>query len=750
MDTHQNAKQNSNEPSVNDLASILDLDQKDAVTSQYSTDTDFDDQIIDVESISDDEIFNTEFNPERNRTRFSLQRNGFAKTAVVVGGTLAIIGGGVMVFQGQLPKGQVAEEIKKKDPATEKVETAQLAATKAQQSESETKAELALSKQRDSLAQANNNKSNDPGKVVTPSSAVDSSSKEVVNVGPVVSPALKTSVVKSAPSVVTENSRQTRLAPIVAQSIPRNNPAAIETVPTRKAQAVSIARSAPRVASNTKQTTAAPVYAARLESTPVVAKPEVARSNNTGSSFQPIAKVDNTSKNRPDNKPRESLRAALPTSEQPDQVAINTAEERRIQAVRPPGVSENSAPNVAREVAINNSAPARVENPSVSYFQPSNNPGSGNIAINNLPSVTSLFQKTANQAAAPIAQVVSDIDKLRAPAALADVKSVPITQVAVDANKLKTSPSAALDIAKSGVAPQVPTSSATMAAAKNTEPVLQSAGWARNAFGNGRILIASAPGSKISLANTPQYTPGQDKSNGKEQGVRNFNPSLNIPTKASETKPLLASSILTGTSVKSSTLTPILWGGNGTSNARFVLKLDEPMLANNQQVVLPAGTQLIAMAKPDNSNVGIAEVEIVSVVVEGQEYATPAGALIVRDDQNGLLVGEDYFKREEKIAGRDPFVALGGALSTVGQIMNRPVSTYNSTNTGIGSSNTNVVTNREPSIMGAVLEGAFKDLPSIWSQRNQQALTELANQPKIYQIPKGRSVRVFVNQPINF
>jgi hypothetical protein len=116
MDTHQHDQRPSTEPSVQDLASIMDLelDAQDPAansyhTEQFDTDNEFaSHNVIDVDSIEDEEVFFDEFDPEKNRTRISLQSSGFAKAAVIVGGTLAVIGGGAMFFQSQLPKEQVA------------------------------------------------------------------------------------------------------------------------------------------------------------------------------------------------------------------------------------------------------------------------------------------------------------------------------------------------------------------------------------------------------------------------------------------------------------------------------------------------------------------------------------------------------------------------------------------------------------------------------------------------------------------
>jgi hypothetical protein len=229
---------------------------------------------------------------------------------------------------------------------------------------------------------------------------------------------------------------------------------------------------------------------------------------------------------------------------------------------------------------------------------------------------------------------------------------------------------------------------------------------------------------------------------GDKESLTAKNNALEIPT--------AIRTLLVGTSAKGSAVTPVLWGGGANSTARFLLKLDEPMLDGNNREAFPAGTQFVVTAKPANANLGLAELEVVSVIIKGMEFAPPAGSIAIRDEQGGLLIGEDYFKRDQQIANRDLMSVFTGALSGVGRILNQPASSVSSSFNGTTTTTTNMVTNPEPNILGAVLEGGFKDLSAVWSQRNQQAIQELASKPNVYQIPSGRAVRVFVNQSMTF
>jgi hypothetical protein len=249
---------------------------------------------------------------------------------------------------------------------------------------------------------------------------------------------------------------------------------------------------------------------------------------------------------------------------------------------------------------------------------------------------------------------------------------------------------------------------------------------ARPAFTNSQEMMQGAPALK----------------SGEKDQLAAKSSSIELPN------PIRA--LLVGTSAKGSAVTPVLWGGGANSSARFLLKLDEPMLDGNNREAFPAGTQFVVTAKPAHANIGLAELEVISVIIKGMEFAPPAGSIAIRDEQGGLLMGEDYFKRDEQIANRDMMSVFTGALSGVGRILNQPVSTVASSFNGTTANTTNIIANREPNILGAVLEGGFKDLSAVWSQRNQQAIQELASKPNVYQIPSGRTVRVFVNQSMTF
>jgi Bacterial conjugation TrbI-like protein len=305
-----------------------------------------------------------------------------------------------------------------------------------------------------------------------------------------------------------------------------------------------------------------------------------------------------------------------------------------------------------------------------------------------------------------------------------------------------------INLARTSTAPATTTVTANASASglsqaiqtyQRLQPVGQVAS-ADDANQNSRALLSSRPA--FAYTQSVAATGGVDS-----RGLVATRTNLPVENNNLPANSSIAKSILVGTSAKASTVTPILWNAGGNSGAKFIIKLDEPILDNAGQVALPAGTQLVAIARASSTSAEMADLEVVGVVVQGEEFAPPAGMLTIRNDQNGLIVGQDYFQRGNQIAGRDSMIFVTDALGTVGRVLNQPTSTF--TSTGLNGTVTSS-TNGQPNIVGAVLEGGFRNLPTTWSQRNQQAIQEIASKPNVYQLPKGSNVRVFVNQTLNF
>jgi Bacterial conjugation TrbI-like protein len=635
QDNQQNPPEPENAASLQDFAKLMGLSSADLVSDEHraaSASQEHPEVVATNSDVEHDVFDDEEFNPEKNRTKVSLQNSGVAKAAVVGGASLAVILGGTMLFQSQLPKEQVAQAPKKKDkdPVDEKVANTQAALNKAQQSESETKAQLALAKQKDSLAQAQQ-----PGGA----KPADQSKSNAHNgaIEPKVDPPaeVKVAVAKTAestPIVVT---------PVAKTSRTNNNVAAAPV-------AAPIVQLAAREVTRSARNQSAPLLAAAQPPVNLfgVTKSAVTtQKSDQKPTMKPLAAPGLGSPLASNSSTRPSATAALPKT-----VDMN-AELQQLAAAGRYGMVTTGT----ETPAVNNSPSSTARNTT---------PTNG-VLNSNLPPLSQYFQRyaTAETGASPVAN-------------------------------------------------------------------------SSNSF----------TGARTAFANSQEIMRGGNKSDGKEESAAKENV---VNSNVGET-PALIRTLLVGTSAKGSAVTPVLWGGGANSTAKFLLKLDEPMLDGNNRVAFPADTQFVVTAKPASTNIGLAELEVVSVIIKGMEFAPPNGSIVIRNDQGGLLIGEDYFRRDEQIANRDFNTVLAGALGNVGRILNQPISSYSSTVAAGIPSNTNVVTNRDPNILGAVLEGGFRDISTVWSQRNQQEIQALASKPNVYQIPKGRGVRVFINQSMTF
>jgi Bacterial conjugation TrbI-like protein len=642
-----------------------------------------------------DIINEAEFNPEKNRTKVSFQHNGMAKALLVSGAGLAVIVGGMSFFQGQLPKQQVAQVVKKKDPADDKVTTAQAAVTKAQQSESETKAQLALAKQKDSLEQAqqpDQTKSNQSETAAVAKASLDTAPPIVVvprttasnltpvNVAPVATPF--STVAKSR-----------SIAPDPTTAKPRTISPVQSVAPAQSLTSAPIARLVPQPSPTNKRQ-------------PATQEIQIAANKSSLKSLKPIASP--------------GLGTPIITYGTPDSKTKNInsqpsdpyAELQQLAAVGRFG-TVTSGVEVAPPPSLNPGSNLRNNVPTAPV---------GLALSSSLPPLSQYFQNFTGQESEANANNQNNSTESRG------ARTAFANQRAISGNKSVDKEPAKEAVIAQNIPAAIPeTNSKDKELAAENSP---------------KLTAASALTAFVAKNQEPVNSNPIDSDTQKPLAPTS-------PIKVAEA-PLMIRTLLVGTSAKGSTLTPVLWGAGTSNAAKFLLKLDEPMLDGNNKEAFPAGTQFVVTAKPSSNTIGLAELEVVSTIIKGMEFAAPGGSIVIRDDQGGLLIGEDYFKRNENIASRDMWSVFTGALGNVGRILNQPTSTVSSSINGGILNNSSVVSNRDPNIFGAVLEGGFRDLSSVLSQRNQQAIQELAGRPNVYQIPKGRGVRVFVNQSMTF
>jgi hypothetical protein len=178
---------------------------------------------ISPEDEDDEEEEDEKRDPEKNRVRTSFSNNGFAKAAVVTGGSLTVIAAVVFFYTGvagrfsdKPPEIQAAEQQQEEDPEDQRF-------ADLQQSESQARAELALQRQQEQLAEVN---------------AQEAEAEK--NPNPQASP--------SAPSAQTPGAKPATTTTTSAQSSPPPRPARQSRVVDRSPPRPSVAARPPRPA----------------------------------------------------------------------------------------------------------------------------------------------------------------------------------------------------------------------------------------------------------------------------------------------------------------------------------------------------------------------------------------------------------------------------------------------------------------------------------------------------------------------
>jgi hypothetical protein len=204
-----------------------------------------------------------------------------------------------------------------------------------------------------------------------------------------------------------------------------------------------------------------------------------------------------------------------------------------------------------------------------------------------------------------------------------------------------------------------------------------------------------------------------------------------------------------GTSAKAVTLMPIIYG-NKVQNVvpKYEIALVEPMIDKTSKVGFPVGTRFIVTPSGAASDIGEIQLDVISVKLPtSQEFTPPVGSIVVRAENGGLLLGEDYFNRGSQIAGRNFNRVILGGLATVGSNANRPTVSISTIFGGAGNATTN---NAEPNFWLSLLEGSAKEGLSIATEENQAAIKEALAAPKVFKLPKNLKVQVYTNSTIVF
>jgi hypothetical protein len=248
-------------------------------------------------------------------------------------------------------------------------------------------------------------------------------------------------------------------------------------------------------------------------------------------------------------------------------------------------------------------------------------------------------------------------------------------------------------------------------------------------------IVSPAP-----KAPNPQSDMGGLPSLSSYQNVQSFNPSSRRKLRI-------------GTQVKARLMNPVAWSGDGkdvafsgggTPAPKFIAKLEQPLNDADGNQVVPEGAELVVAVRSLEPNSGMAELTALQLIIDNQEFAPPIGALTLRGANGNPLIADKFQDKGKDIAAADRAMFFFGALSKVGELLNRSDSSVVITANGSSSSTTNGNAN----ILGGVLQGGFGALAQQQQQRNQQWYQEILRRPDIRYIPAGKELSLYVNQTV--
>ena len=186
-----------------------------------------------------------------------------------------------------------------------------------------------------------------------------------------------------------------------------------------------------------------------------------------------------------------------------------------------------------------------------------------------------------------------------------------------------------------------------------------------------------------------------------------------------------------------------------SDNNVFVVRLTEPLKTQNNEIALPADTEIL-MTLNSFSQEGLAKLKATKVVFEENnkliEKNVPADGLAIRGTNGKPLMGKRYRSRGSSNALKDAGLFVLGGVGKAAEIINRQTtetSTVNNTTTTTTEGNNNA--------LAGILEGGAKSVVPQLTRRTQRAAARTRNtRTNIWFLPEGTKVEVFVNRRMQF
>jgi len=204
--------------------------------------------------------------------------------------------------------------------------------------------------------------------------------------------------------------------------------------------------------------------------------------------------------------------------------------------------------------------------------------------------------------------------------------------------------------------------------------------------------------------------------------------------------------LVPGTTAAAQLATSLVWSSDSQDETRFVVALKEPLMSVDGNQVLATGQQIVFHVSGVSTNGLVTATALSTIDDQGIERSLPAGVLTLQADREKPLVAKGLFDPGTEIAGMDFGIAALGAVSKVGEILNRPKQQSSSSSTGSETSTTTTSVSGSPNLLGALMEGGATPVLESIQKRNQTAIETLSKQKNAWFLPAGESAQIVVSQ----
>ncbi|PSB48437.1 hypothetical protein C7B80_06250 [Cyanosarcina cf. burmensis CCALA 770] len=217
---------------------------------------------------------------------------------------------------------------------------------------------------------------------------------------------------------------------------------------------------------------------------------------------------------------------------------------------------------------------------------------------------------------------------------------------------------------------------------------------------------------------------------------------------SSNNYPVTDRNLIVGTHAVGELETAIAWTGElQNADQRFLIQLKEPLRANDSSVAFPQGTKLVARIDRATGN-GLLQLSVISQLSQANgrivEQPLPPGAILIFSKDGQPLQAKARRRRD---LGRDILMPILAGASNVAGLINSPTSesVYSS-----GDFYNSTIRRDRRNYLAGFGQGASQSLVSQMQNRNQQSWQDNQSQAPVYQLKRGTSVQIFVNQSFSF